>query len=721
MRTLALRLRLEFAADLVTPNMTQMGLHKCWYEPLDTAETIGELAQELVERFMLEVERVSDLVLSTGGFTLPQNSQVSLLRDGDIVAITGPGIVGAGLRLAPYAGMSGMGRTATHGLSVGGTHGSGGAEHSAGEGSDDAEDSHRSGREGAAAGGQGGWQRGLVPGRGRAEPEQGGGGGSGGAGPSRFRGNAAEGRGSAGNLFGVDAVRAPSGTRRAAFGAARRSDQSIPCLVCRSVLGKKQQVKASLMREHIGHHILIGDIPTSACGFCGQVGDCHSYLDRGSKRSIVPVSSCAYFYKFSVKVTQQAHGKCSNLPMLCSACMTPTYVWKYHMERHWEAVHPDLTQAGQMPKEYTLSELERSNISNLKPKSKKKRKMDGSTDGTGGAGGTDDAGDAGTDAGCTHGADDGMGAGTEGAQPGAAGTDGTDGGEGAEDGTGAGTEGSQHGAEGTGGTDDASDVGTDGTEGGEGPGTAGTGDIAGGDGTSGAEGGTAGLRPGGNAGDTVGADAESAGLPGGEGRPHGGGGGRGGGGAAAGSSGRSDGGAQVRRQAGSGAGGSSGGTADDGDPEATLPRKRARIGERGAFASPALPRAPVQEQAQAQAQGLEQPQPQPAQGGLAAQGGPAAPSPHAPLQSPHTQAQAAQGQEQLGQEVAQAQGPEQPEALMSPHGSGGSNEGVVRGGNNDVLPMGGVQRAAVQRPAAAGGDVRRFPQQQLGRGGGCSG
>ena len=34
------------------------------------------------------------------------------------------------------------------------------------------------------------------------------------------------------------------------------------------------------------------------------------------------------------------------MPMLCSACVTPTYVWKYHMRDHWAQHHPELLEQG---------------------------------------------------------------------------------------------------------------------------------------------------------------------------------------------------------------------------------------------------------------------------------------------------------------------------------------------------------------------------------------
>ena len=89
----------------------------CRFEPLESTKTIGDLAREvycytemnilmkqmnfsndhtqkscpitqLVKRFMLDLDAVNDLQLSSGGFTLPHTGRLSLLRDGDIVSIT---------------------------------------------------------------------------------------------------------------------------------------------------------------------------------------------------------------------------------------------------------------------------------------------------------------------------------------------------------------------------------------------------------------------------------------------------------------------------------------------------------------------------------------------------------------------------------------------------------------------------------------------------------
>jgi hypothetical protein len=64
------------------------------------------------------------------------------------------------------------------------------------------------------------------------------------------------------------------------------------------------------MRQHVATHILAGDCDSSVCGFCGQEGSCNSYMDKGSKSGVVPVSDCPYFHKFHVKVRT---GLCGSL------------------------------------------------------------------------------------------------------------------------------------------------------------------------------------------------------------------------------------------------------------------------------------------------------------------------------------------------------------------------------------------------------------------------
>lgn len=239
---MSMRLRLEFSDPLVTEDMSQLGLQKCWYEPLENTSTIVELASELVHRFCLEVESEAELQLSCDGFTLPQSGRLSLLRDADLVSIN----------LCPKP----LPRPQVLSIMAG---------------------SDPAGRE--------------------------------------------EGEGGRGQL-----------------------DVLKRCLVCYSKYNKDNQVYLSKMREHVGSHILWGDVDSSACGFCGQVGTCTSTLEKGTGKGILkPVSNCLYYYKFSNKAvhkTDKKTNKCTNAPVQCSAC--GAFKWKYDMFKHWSTSHGDM-------------------------------------------------------------------------------------------------------------------------------------------------------------------------------------------------------------------------------------------------------------------------------------------------------------------------------------------------------------------------------------------
>jgi len=133
-----------------------------------------------------------------------------------------------------------------------------------------------------------------------------------------------------------------------------------PCMVCQALFSKETMVLWYRMREHVAAHILHGDIDTSVCGFCGQVGTCNSYMEKGSKRGYVtPVSDCPYFYRFySRAISKSDRINCTNTPVLCSACHMPTYVWKYHMAEHWRTSHPDLLRRMELPLDYHVPDDE---------------------------------------------------------------------------------------------------------------------------------------------------------------------------------------------------------------------------------------------------------------------------------------------------------------------------------------------------------------------------
>ena len=107
------------------------------------------------------------------------------------------------------------------------------------------------------------------------------------------------------------------------------------CSVCNKTCTR------DIMRAHIGQHILLGNVGSGACGWCG--GSCYTSLGETNKKRgtkfYKPVSACTYFWPLS-KTPQQStvNRPCTNYVVHCPVCSEG--VWRYNMSSHFEERHP---------------------------------------------------------------------------------------------------------------------------------------------------------------------------------------------------------------------------------------------------------------------------------------------------------------------------------------------------------------------------------------------
>lgn len=121
--------------------------------------------------------------------------------------------------------------------------------------------------------------------------------------------------------------------------------QKLPC-VCNLTNGKKcnHEVKPDKMRQHVGLHILLGEIDLNlmTCGFCGLNG-CRTKLiitsGRGKSATWGPHSDCKYFKAFALKPSASfsKSSPCTNRPVNCTIC-DETY-WSYNIYIHYNEKH----------------------------------------------------------------------------------------------------------------------------------------------------------------------------------------------------------------------------------------------------------------------------------------------------------------------------------------------------------------------------------------------
>ena len=115
-----------------------------------------------------------------------------------------------------------------------------------------------------------------------------------------------------------------------------------PCKIC------KKNIEISLMRLHVGKHILSGQVSAEVCGFCGT--NCNSpvslRLTSGSQKNgtYKAHSNCAYIKDFNIGscIKLSANNPCSNRPVRCDLCVD-SFVWSYGLELHYSDKHQGIT------------------------------------------------------------------------------------------------------------------------------------------------------------------------------------------------------------------------------------------------------------------------------------------------------------------------------------------------------------------------------------------
>ncbi|KAH9852083.1 hypothetical protein C2E23DRAFT_203440 [Lenzites betulinus] len=131
--------------------------------------------------------------------------------------------------------------------------------------------------------------------------------------------------------------------------------QKVPCLLCGKTL------ELSLMRNHVGHHILysLRDVPDDVeltqeigiepCGFCGRADMCRTFLaKKGTSYKVA--SSCRYHYaamSYAAACKTTSATPCTNVPIHCPFCPPqptsgePQAIWKYNAITHLLINHQD--------------------------------------------------------------------------------------------------------------------------------------------------------------------------------------------------------------------------------------------------------------------------------------------------------------------------------------------------------------------------------------------
>jgi hypothetical protein len=113
--------------------------------------------------------------------------------------------------------------------------------------------------------------------------------------------------------------------------------QDIPCRIC--------DIKTSLskMRDHITNHLKKRDVEENhnRCGFCGRINSDCSIDIKKYNGSIWPISNCAYFKKFNLKLldTTIKGMKLTNLPIQCEICKKT--IWSFNKRAHNLEFHRD--------------------------------------------------------------------------------------------------------------------------------------------------------------------------------------------------------------------------------------------------------------------------------------------------------------------------------------------------------------------------------------------
>ncbi|KAJ7840641.1 hypothetical protein B0H13DRAFT_1556165, partial [Mycena leptocephala] len=120
------------------------------------------------------------------------------------------------------------------------------------------------------------------------------------------------------------------------------ASNSVACFICGTMM------KLPVMRNHVGHHILLAlhqradpkattPVGADPCGFCGRDG-CHTQLVGMSKIT----SDCGYHYaRMAYKTAKNCtvSNPCTNVPIHCPLCpwsasWNPRTIWKYNAIYH---------------------------------------------------------------------------------------------------------------------------------------------------------------------------------------------------------------------------------------------------------------------------------------------------------------------------------------------------------------------------------------------------
>eukprot|EP00798_Chlamydomonas_sp_ICE-L_P002373 gene2373-biopygen6795 len=109
-------------------------------------------------------------------------------------------------------------------------------------------------------------------------------------------------------------------------------------VACGEVL-PHDKMNVDSMREHIGPHILRGDIPDTSCGCCGGQGCAPSI----KQNQAVIICKAKYFKMYSQKANLDDKAACTNTLGVCPHC--PATIWKYGMESHHKGNHSELKEA----------------------------------------------------------------------------------------------------------------------------------------------------------------------------------------------------------------------------------------------------------------------------------------------------------------------------------------------------------------------------------------
>ena len=115
----------------------------------------------------------------------------------------------------------------------------------------------------------------------------------------------------------------------------QKQTSRVECHVC------KKTVTGEGMRAHVGQHILLNDVKSDACGWCG--GSCYTFLDETSKKKgqkyYKPKSKCLFFWPcVSTPMESTKNKPCTNYMRHCPVCTE--CVWSYNMENHFGERHP---------------------------------------------------------------------------------------------------------------------------------------------------------------------------------------------------------------------------------------------------------------------------------------------------------------------------------------------------------------------------------------------